>query len=168
MRCCLSSEPLCSFTPPLSRARKQAGSSARGYARRQPVELLCRARPVVTRARGNASRRQPYTPTKGLAPSTLYDQVRASLRTAAESCARTCRGRGLAQASPHWLRHTKRAHAIAGGMPSGTVRIDLRSGLATDCRPGARIGISSQTSVIAELGKAEWPTSLRRPLCSIT
>jgi site-specific recombinase XerD len=59
-------------------------------------------------------------PAEGIAPNTLYDQ----LKTYFGHCARVLEAQGdargaqrLAAASTHWLRHSHASHTIAAGTP---------------------------------------------------
>ena len=83
------------------------------------VHLLGKASDASVQAPG-LLRGRALDPTQGIAPSTLYDQVKAFFT----DCGRELRKDGdvkgaerLAKASTHWLRHTHASHAIAGGMP---------------------------------------------------
>jgi len=62
----------------------------------------------------------PFDPRRGVAASTLYNQIKAFFG----DCADVLRGQGdakgasrLASASTHWMRHSHASHAIAAGMP---------------------------------------------------
>jgi site-specific recombinase XerD len=74
-------------------------------------------------------------PRQGVAPSTLYDQIKAFF----VECAEVLRTRGeergaerLARASTHWLRHSHASHAIAAGMPIEVAQQNLgHASLAT-------------------------------------
>ena len=62
----------------------------------------------------------PFDPRRGVAASTLYNQIKAFFN----DCADVLRGQGdakgaarLASASTHWMRHSHASHAIAAGMP---------------------------------------------------
>jgi hypothetical protein len=64
--------------------------------------------------------RGAFDPAAGIAPNTLYDQ----LKTYFAHCAEVLRAQGdtrgaqrLAAASTHWLRHSHASHAIAAGTP---------------------------------------------------
>jgi len=62
----------------------------------------------------------PFDPRRGVAASTLYNQIKAFFN----DCADVLRGQGdakgaarLASASTNWMRHSHASHAIAAGMP---------------------------------------------------
>ena len=84
------------------------------------AHLLGHSSDIAERAPGLTRGRVATGACAGIAPTTLYDQVKAFFA----ACAKELRGQGdekgaarLTKASTHWLRHTHASHAIANGMP---------------------------------------------------
>lgn len=80
-------------------------------------------------------RAKKHDPRRGVAASTLYDQVKAFFTDCAAVLRRAGDGKGadrFEQASTHWLRHSHASHAIAAGMPLEVAQQNLgHASLAT-------------------------------------
>lgn len=83
------------------------------------AHLLGQAVDVADRAPWLPQAKTPADPKAGIAPSTLYRQLRSFFTDCASVLARTDPkgAQRLAAASTHWLRHTHGAHAVAAGTP---------------------------------------------------
>jgi integrase len=81
--------------------------------------LLGKATDIGQRAPWTPRGRGGIDPKQGIAPGTLYDQMKAFFAQCAQALSQTDpAGAGrLAAASTHWLRHTHGSHAAASGMP---------------------------------------------------
>jgi site-specific recombinase XerD len=81
--------------------------------------LLGKAVDLAERAPWTPKTRREIDPKEGIAPGTLYDQIKAFFAECAQQMAKTDAGSAqqLASASTHWLRHTHGWHSVALGMP---------------------------------------------------
>jgi site-specific recombinase XerD len=95
--------------------------------RNQRAFLLGKAVDVAERAPWSPQTRREIDPKEGIAPGTLYDQMKAFF----VACANTFKAtdeegaRRLASASTYWLRHTHGSHSAALGLPLDVLQQNL-------------------------------------------
>ena len=89
--------------------------------------LLGQAMDVAERAPWLPQARRLADPKTGIAPSTLYGQLKTFFTECADVLARTDPkgAQRLAAASTHWLRHTHGSHAVAAGTPLDVLQQNL-------------------------------------------
>ena len=89
--------------------------------------LLGQAMDVAERAPWLPQARRFADPKTGIAPSTLYGQLKTFFTECADVLARTDPkgAQRLAAASTHWLRHTHGSHAVAAGTPLDVLQQNL-------------------------------------------
>ena len=89
--------------------------------------LLGQAMDVAERAPWLPQARRLADPKMGIAPSTLYGQLKTFFTECADVLARTDPkgAQRLAAASTHWLRHTHGSHAVAAGTPLDVLQQNL-------------------------------------------
>jgi site-specific recombinase XerD len=89
--------------------------------------LLGKAIDAKERAPWSPSARTTFEPKAGIAPGTLYDQLKRFFCACAEALAPTdAKGSArLQSASTHWLRHTHGSHAVAAGTELDVVQQNL-------------------------------------------
>ncbi|MEN3294205.1 MAG: hypothetical protein V7642_3458 [Burkholderiales bacterium] len=89
--------------------------------------LLGKAVDVAERAPWSPKTRREIDPRDGIAPGTLYDQMKELFARCASVLAQTDSrsARQLASASTHWLRHTHGSHSVARGMPLEVLQQNL-------------------------------------------
>lgn len=93
----------------------------------QGAFLLGKAVDVAERAPWSPTARGAIDPKEGIAPGTLYDQLKVFFTDCAGVLARTdAKGaQRLALASTHWLRHTHGSHSVAVGTPLDVVQQNM-------------------------------------------
>lgn len=100
----------------------------------QGAHLLGQASDAAERG-PKLKRAKPADPRRGVAASTLYDQVKAFFTECADVLRKAGDTKGadrFEQASTHWLRHSHASHAIAAGMPLEVAQQNLgHASLAT-------------------------------------
>jgi site-specific recombinase XerD len=89
--------------------------------------LLGKAVDVAERAPWSPETRREIDPRQGIAPGTLYDQMKEFFARSALVLAKTDSHGALqlASASTHWLRHTHGSHSVALGMPLEVLQQNL-------------------------------------------
>jgi site-specific recombinase XerD len=92
--------------------------------------LLGKAVDLAERAPWSEKTRCEVDPTEGIAPGTLYDQIKAFFGTCAQALAKTDPqgAQQLASASTHWLRHTRRPDPVSDPVLSGVPEQNADSG----------------------------------------